>query len=237
MIRSRGGASSSNLGASEYTSDVEEAKSVSSNSQYKANATKSKFYLVRILIISIFFFGIYHLYKTSIALSETRLEIQDKSDELKDCMLETKEQDIMISKLEFDLLQARQKSLPPQDHASNFAHVYASPSGGRSHGVLKPYDLRDVLFLPRDTPDNDVMQTFVQQWGVNSNLYGHCGLVTSRGGYEKPIYPKKTCNIAIISSWYPRPCGIATHSAKLVEGLKHVCPSGSSIDVIAVSAL
>eukprot|EP00602_Paraphysomonas_sp_CaronLab_P000321 CAMPEP_0185031604 /NCGR_PEP_ID=MMETSP1103-20130426/19159_1 /TAXON_ID=36769 /ORGANISM="Paraphysomonas bandaiensis, Strain Caron Lab Isolate" /LENGTH=1396 /DNA_ID=CAMNT_0027567171 /DNA_START=153 /DNA_END=4340 /DNA_ORIENTATION=- len=42
------------------------------------------------------------------------------------------------------------------------------------------------------------------------------------------------CNVAIISTWAPRMCGIATFSQALRDALLEVCPQGSRVDVIAV---
>ena len=95
------------------------------------------------------------------------------------------------------------------------------------------YDLRDMFFLPRDTRDSDVLQVFMKKWGQEDIRYSRCGRAANRA-LEQDERAKNPCDIAIITSWFPRPCGIATHSGKLVEALQNACPSGSRIHVIAV---
>jgi glycosyltransferase involved in cell wall biosynthesis len=66
----------------------------------------------------------------------------------------------------------------------------------------------------------------------NGNLPSSPSLSSSRGDAHD-IDP---CNIAIITTWAPRMCGIATFSEALRNGLLSVCPSSSTsrVDVIAV---
>jgi hypothetical protein len=194
---------------------------------------RGKSYYVWICIAIVLCIGVTHSYKNYRALGESEIQLQENSEDLKDCLREMEEQDKMISKLELDLQQVHRKSIPTD--TARFKPVHSLPLPGVKPLESPIYDLKDVLFLPRDTPDNGVLQAFINRWQLKSNIYGHCGLVKSRAPYQKPIFPKPSCSVAIITSWFPRPCGIATHSAKLVEGLKHICPPGSSIDVIAVS--
>jgi hypothetical protein len=100
-----------------------------------------------------------------------------------------------------------------------------------------PYDLRDTLLLSKSSPDSEVMKQFKMKWQVTSSLYETCGIVTSIP--PLPLFPPLSsthpCRLAIISSWFPRPCGIATHSHMLLNGLHQVCPPlNSQLDVLAV---
>jgi glycosyltransferase involved in cell wall biosynthesis len=45
---------------------------------------------------------------------------------------------------------------------------------------------------------------------------------------------KELCNIAFVTTWAPRMCGIATFSAALRDALLEVCPEGSRVDVVVV---
>jgi len=95
------------------------------------------------------------------------------------------------------------------------------------------YDLRDVLYLPENSDDATVMKEFTSKWDVQDGKYYRCGK-TKNILLNEAARQKNVCDIVIISSWSPRPCGIATHSGKLYEALKYNCPEGSRIDVIAM---
>lgn len=99
-----------------------------------------------------------------------------------------------------------------------------------------PYDLRDVLYLSKLQTNSEVMQEFKKKWQVTSPLYETCGVVQSI--LPPTLHPSfgasNPCKIAIVSSWFPRPCGIATHSHMLYDGITDVCPTNSQIDILAI---
>eukprot|EP01041_Mallomonas_annulata_P011849 gene11849-24839_t len=95
------------------------------------------------------------------------------------------------------------------------------------------YNLRESLYTPKDYSDEEVLNLFLQKWNLNDIRYKQCGLISNQKNTNK-IQNIKICDIVIITSWYPRPCGIATHSNKLIEALQAVCTPNSRIDVIAV---
>lgn len=197
------------------------------------NHNKGRVFCSWITLTILFCISTSHVYHTYFAFSENEMLLKEKVEDLQDCLKDMDEQDKIISSLELDLQKAKNKFTSTD--ISHLKQTQSLPSTLVTHQQYPSYDLRDVLFLPRDTPDNGVMHEFLHRWQLKSNIYGRCGLVKSRPHYKKPIFPKPTCSVAVITSWFPRPCGIATHSAKLVEGLRHVCPLGSSLDVIAVS--
>ena len=94
------------------------------------------------------------------------------------------------------------------------------------------YDLRDVLLLPPSASHDMTLQAFQSKWQLKSQLYVSCGVTVNRA---PPSHVPPLCDYVIISSWAPRPCGIATHSGMLYEALRRVCPEKSRIDVIAVT--
>jgi hypothetical protein len=108
-----------------------------------------------------------------------------------------------------------------------------SPSIPTSNDI---YDLRDVMLLSKSTTDDSVLKSFSRKWNIDFEIYQKCGITRSRN--YKPIENKdmNNYNIAIISSWAPRPCGIATHSGKLVEGIKKISNKNFNIDVFAVNS-
>lgn len=99
----------------------------------------------------------------------------------------------------------------------------------------RSYDLRDVLLLPSSTSDEMTLQAFQSHWQSNHVLYSKCGVTTNRQPISSHTASSSICDYVIISSWAPRPCGIATHSGMLYDALRRVCPLKSRIDVIAVT--
>lgn len=95
------------------------------------------------------------------------------------------------------------------------------------------YDLREALYLQDTLTESEVMGEFLHKWSQTDSRYRRCGLTKNRM-LQDFARERKVCDFVIISSWAPRPCGIATHSGKLVEALKKACPADSRIDVIAV---
>ena len=181
------------------------------------------------IISFILFIGVFNIYQSRASLLEA---LESETADLQECMSEIQEHDEIIVKLEADISNMQRKTIidiPNKKTEPQFPSTLPSPS------KQPVYDLRNVLYLSHTASDNDVMQFFLQQWQVDSPLYGHCGRVTNRPPYDPPPFPPEKCNVVVVTSWAPRPCGIATFSAKLVEGLQHTCPLGSAIDVIAVS--
>jgi glycosyltransferase involved in cell wall biosynthesis len=122
----------------------------------------------------------------------------------------------------------RQPSQPSLDYTSTTGSL-----------PLRQYRIADMLQLSGSLSDKDVMSAFQHKWGVDSPLYAQCGRVSSRhwtGAAAAAVRPIEhiTCKIAVLSSWSPRSCGIATYSSHLVQGLEARCPPGSKIDVVAV---
>lgn len=66
--------------------------------------------------------------------------------------------------------------------------------------------------------------------------YQICRLIGPRPNRRRFRHRNTTgnmCDIAIVTTWEPRHCGIATYSASLRTALRSVCPPDSRIDVIA----
>lgn len=99
--------------------------------------------------------------------------------------------------------------------------------------IKSRYDLKDLLLLPRYLEDKEVILEHTKKWSVDSDLYVKCGAAISKTHQPLQSYQNR-CNIAIISSWSPRACGIATHSSKLADSIMNVCGSSSAVDIIAV---
>ena len=100
---------------------------------------------------------------------------------------------------------------------------------------IRPYRLADALLLTNTIENDQIMSYFQEKYHLeDSPLISQCGVVMSRDWNFEEVRRKAKRKIAIISSWSPRPCGIATYSSKLVEGLQSQSSIGSEIDVIAV---
>lgn len=104
-----------------------------------------------------------------------------------------------------------------------------------SIGESRSYDLRDTLLLPSSTSEEMTLQAFQSHWQSINVLYSKCGVTRNRQLPSSRSSSSSLCDYVIISSWAPRPCGIATHSGMLYDALRRVCPLKSRIDVIAVS--
>jgi hypothetical protein len=55
----------------------------------------------------------------------------------------------------------------------------------------------------------------------------------SSSGTSNSTSSSGLCDIAILTTWAPRKCGIATYSSELRAALLSVCPRGSRVDVLA----
>jgi hypothetical protein len=190
-----------------------------------------------LLAIGVFslFGGLLYLF---IQLLDNKSLLQEKLRELDHCHkeLEQRDQQEILLKSDIKNLKSRIKEAPPPlsrpDSAGpkiqNQAENFLSPAGD--------YDLRDLLLLPKAISDHETMTEFQSKWQLTSPLYGQCGAVRSIAppSIPPPVSSTNPCRIAIISSWFPRPCGIATHSHMLFDGIRHSCPPNSEIDIIAV---
>jgi len=163
------------------------------------------------------------------------LENSDITDSLLDCMndgedyrKELHESEVIIDALEESLIET-------EDKRQKYI-ISLDSERGRGHSSWRPYHLSEVLQASEALSDEQVMSAFQEKWRLSENpLYPKCGLVTSRPpAHSHRQNPPTTCQIAVLTSWRPRACGIATYSSKLVQGLEARCPKGSNIDIVAV---
>lgn len=171
-------------------------------------------------------------------LLENKTLLQEQHSELESCHRELEQKDQQENLLQKDLnhLQTLVKQSPLSLSLSSSSSSKRQPSW-LSESPVGDYDLRDILLLPKVMSDREVMRAFQSKWQLTSPLYERCGVVKSIAFpsiLPAPVTSTKPCRIAIISSWFPRPCGIATHSHMLYDGIRHTCPPNSEIDVIAV---
>jgi hypothetical protein len=172
-----------------------------------------------------------------IQLLDSKSLLQEQLRELDRCHVELEERDQqeILLKTDINTLKRRIKESPLPFVPLRFGSASSEGEGS----PVEKYDLRDVLLLPKSMSDQEVMSAFQSKWQLTSPLYRQCGAVKS---ISPPTLlppspassPTNPCHIAIISSWFPRPCGIATHSHMLYDGLRHSCPPNSEIDIIAV---
>lgn len=159
-----------------------------------------------------------------IELLDMKILINEKIQDLDHCFIQ--------------LEQSQQKEQSLETNVKDLEKKFRQfPSPSRSNTPLPyPYDLKDTLLLSKSSTDSQVMKEFKMKWQVTSPLYDTCGAVTSIPPplLTAPLTSSHPCRVAIISSWFPRPCGIATHSHMLLNGLRQVCPENSELDVIAV---
>jgi hypothetical protein len=178
-----------------------------------------------LLAVGIFFLFGGVLYQF-IELLDLKILINEKIQDLDHCFNQLDQSQDKERSLEKNIqeLEIKSRQFPSPSRSSNH------------HNPPYPYDLRDTLFLSKTSTDSKVMKEFKMKWQVTSPLYETCGLVTSIPPpvLAAPLTSAHACRIAIISSWFPRPCGIATHSHMLLDGLRQVCPDTSELDVIAV---
>ena len=153
--------------------------------------------------------------------------LEDCLDDSEGYKEDIEDKEAIIDALEASLVLVGEKKQVQNLRPLAYKHYHDHPLTSR------PYRLADVLLLPGSLSDAQVMSAFQNKWSLNDNpLYRQCGLVSSRRQVE--MAPHKICHIAVLTSWSPRSCGIATYSSKLIEGLITRCPKGSQIDVLAV---
>lgn len=162
---------------------------------------------------------------------DLRSELSQTSTDLIECQAKNEDCLSEIVNLEERIAKKRANYFFQDSQKNNFLGVVPTRSS-KSTNPLPNYDLRRVLLLPQSTNDQETLKKFKEKWQVTNPLYESCGLTRSRVPSRK--LTQSVCNIGIITSWHPRPCGIATYSSKLLEGLKASCPPSSRIEVIAV---
>lgn len=172
----------------------------------------------------------YEFYTNNIATTKS-LELL-----LTDCQVVANSYKVKIHRLESEILRLP-KQKPSTGTGSKWQNTRIEKddiSGENSERLnIGKYDLREALYLPDQLTESQVMEEFMKKWSQTDSRYKRCGLTRNRQLHAF-AHERKICDMVIISSWAPRPCGIATHSGKLVEALKKACPKDSRIDVIAV---
>jgi glycosyltransferase involved in cell wall biosynthesis len=215
-MRRTSGGSGDALSMISVTHNVEEVKDERSvYNRYKGYTA--------VLILLALIFAVYTL----------SLENSDLADLLEDCILDGENyiEDLHESEKIIDALEVSVVTSEDRNQKHGLSVDYRNDHSGGA--TWRPYCLSDVLHIPISQTDDQVMSAFQEKWHVADNpLYPQCGLVSSRPQFR--VQSPTSCQIAVLTSWSPRACGIATYSAKLIEGLDERCPGGSNIDVIAV---
>ena len=207
---------------------LKEEQPILSSSELKQDNSKMRLYLSAVVLILVFLGIMSYFTWTYIELYDSHQKIQQ---ELKLIQTSFPGGRGGCAKIETELLLCR-KSLD-EFHSSKSVSI---PENDRRGEIIRhaKYTLRDVLLLSKHHDDVSVMNTFMKKWQQDDGRYLSCGRTENRILSDQVRDELSVCDVAIITSWYPRPCGIATHSGKLVEALKKVCPEHSRIHVIAV---